>query len=474
MEINISKRDVIWSYIGQFFNIAAGFITLPFILKMLSTEEIAMNYLMLSVSTLVALMDFGFTPQINRLVSYVYSGAKTLNKEGFSEVKSGEIDYSLLYRLILVTKKIFRRISLITFILLITAGTVYMYSVTDGFSNVANSFVIWVVYLLSIFFSIYYKYYDALLVGRGLVKESKQSVLFSKLFNIALVFVLLFTGMGLLGVCISGLLAPFVGRGLAHHFFYDKDTRNRLSGIQCTKTDEKETFNVIWYNAKKTGINFLGTYCTRQFGLFISGLFLSAPIIASYGLMMQLASIVATIGSTLLNTFLPKIISYRIEGDKQRTIEVFSFTIVIYQLLFIAGSIAIILLGPWALSIIRSNASLPVLHILLIYLVVAFLEENHSNFCIFITTGNTIPFVPAALISGALICLGDFLVLKFTSLGLLGIILVQGIVQLAYNNWHWPKRVLNEYNITLLGFVITGFKEILNYSKTAISSVKIK
>ncbi len=465
MEIKISKKDVIWSYIGQFFNIAAGFVTLPLILHMLSTEEIAMNYLMLSVSTLVALMDFGFTPQINRLVSYVYSGASNLNKEGILEEQSNVISYPLLFKLIKVTKKIYRRISVISLLLMATAGTWYMYGVTDGFTNVDNSLIIWSTFSLSTFFTIYYKYYDALLVGRGLVKESKQSILYSRLFNIFLIFALLLCGMGLIGVCISNLLSPFVGRGLSHYFFFDKKTKERLAGIHSTAKEEKDVFDAIWHNAKKTGINFIGTYCTRQFGMFISGLFLSAQVIASYGLMIQLVSILSTISSTMMNTYLPKIISFRISGDRENTVKTFSFTIVVYQLLFIVGAATILVLGPWALNLIRSNAVLPTLPILLLYLSVAFLEEHHSNYAIFITTGNVIPFVPAALISGAFICLGDFFVLKFTNLGLLGIVLVQCIVQLAYNNWRWPKWVLGEYHISLLNFQKTGFGELYKISK---------
>lgn len=465
MEIGISKRDVIWSYIGQFFNIAAGFITLPLILHMLSTEEIAMNYLMLSVSTLVALMDFGFTPQINRLVSYVYSGATTLSKEGFTEEHSENVCYPLLFKLIKVTKKIFIRISLIALLLLLTFGTWYMYGVTDGFTNVGNSLLIWAIFSFSTYFTIYYKYYDALLVGRGYIKESKKTVLYSKIFNIVLVFVLLLCGVGLLGVCIANLLSPFLGRAMAHYYFYDKETRKQLSGIKVEREEEKEIFDAIWYNAKKTGINFIGTYCTRQFGMFISGLFLSSSVIASYGLMMQLVSILSTISSTMMNTYLPKIISFRISGDRENTVKTFSFTIVVYQLLFIIGAATILLLGPWALNLIRSNAVLPTLPILLLYLSVAFLEEHHSNYAIFITTGNVIPFVPAALISGAFICLGDFFVLKFTNLGLLGIVLVQCIVQLAYNNWRWPKWVLGEYHISLLNFQKTGFGELYKISK---------
>ena len=123
LKIDISKGDVIWSYISQFFNIASGFITLPLILHMLTTEEIAMNYLMLTVTTLVTLMDFGFTPQISRQVSYVYSGANTLLKEGYVEGSSNEVNYHLLACVLKVTQKIFRIISGFVLVLLLTLGT---------------------------------------------------------------------------------------------------------------------------------------------------------------------------------------------------------------------------------------------------------------------------------------------------------------------------------------------------------------
>ncbi len=49
MNISLSKNDIIWGYFAQFFSIASGIITLPLILRMLSAEEIGMNYLMLTM-----------------------------------------------------------------------------------------------------------------------------------------------------------------------------------------------------------------------------------------------------------------------------------------------------------------------------------------------------------------------------------------------------------------------------------------
>ena len=86
--IKISKADVLWNYIAQFFSLASGLFTLPLILKMLTVEEIALNYIFLTISSLVMLFDFGFSPQFSRNVSYVYGGAKTLKKEGIeAEIK---------------------------------------------------------------------------------------------------------------------------------------------------------------------------------------------------------------------------------------------------------------------------------------------------------------------------------------------------------------------------------------------------
>ena len=60
MLVNVSRKDVFWGYFAQFFSIGSGIITLPLVLHMLSEEEIGMNYLMLTLGSLVALFDFGF------------------------------------------------------------------------------------------------------------------------------------------------------------------------------------------------------------------------------------------------------------------------------------------------------------------------------------------------------------------------------------------------------------------------------
>ena len=53
MEIHITKKDVLWGYIAQFFNIGAGILLLPVILKLLPADILGVWYIFLTISSLV-------------------------------------------------------------------------------------------------------------------------------------------------------------------------------------------------------------------------------------------------------------------------------------------------------------------------------------------------------------------------------------------------------------------------------------
>ena len=195
--------------------------------------------------------------------------------------------------------------------------------------------------------------------------------------------------------------------------------------------------------------------------LCLAGLYLSLDDIASYGLMTQVVSILSAVANVFFSTFIPSINNYKVLGYNDKVLNSFARCQVIFILVYLLGAFTIILLGPWALTLIKSNALLPENHILILYLAITLLENNHANFATVITASNKVPFVSAALISGALICVLDFITLQFTYLGMLGIVLVPGIVQLVYNNWYWPMYVLKEYHISFYKFIKIGFNEII-------------
>jgi hypothetical protein len=303
MDININKKDVIWGYIALVFNYGTGFFTLPFILSMLSAEEIGLNYLMLTVTSLISLADFGFSQQFGRNLTYALSGAQNLKKEGLTAQRGNGTNFHLVAVLIQTAKYIYMRLALLVTIGMLTLGTAYIHHVTSGFTTVSHSFIIWLLFSISTFFNFYYKYYTSLLTGSSLIMEYNKSCIYSKLSYLIICLTLLWYGCGLLSVVVANFISPFVGRFYSYKHFYTKQMKEDLKGQVIEEREVKETFSILWYNAKKIGIVFLAQYGIGQSSIFICGLFLSLPEIAAYGLLIQLTdSILCSVAKSLFNT----------------------------------------------------------------------------------------------------------------------------------------------------------------------------
>lgn len=220
MSVIITKKDVIWSYIGNFFGIASGMITLPVILHMLSAQEIGMNYIMLSVGALVQLCDCGFVTQFGRNITYVLSGSQSLQRDGVLTTCNNSVDYHLLAVLIKTAQFVYKRLSLLVLFFLLTFGTLYMYHVTSAFTTVDGSLQIWLLYAVSMYFNLYFLYYNALLTGAGMIVESKKAMIFAKIMQIFITFLLLYLNFGLLSVVLANLISPFLSRWYSYRVFF--------------------------------------------------------------------------------------------------------------------------------------------------------------------------------------------------------------------------------------------------------------
>lgn len=454
--IEIAKKDIVWSYLAKIFSMTSGLMVLPFVLNKLTAEEVGLNYLMLTIGSMVSLLDFGFSPQFGRNITYAFSGVKELSKEGLDSQSNEMPNYRLVAMVIKSAQFIYRYMSLLVLMIMMTGGTYYIYRVTDGFNQVHNSLLLWIVYSLSVYFNIYFNYYSGLLTGRGMIYEFSVSTVLAKFCNVILTLVLIFLGWGLMSIVLANFISPFIQLYYSYRKFYNEELKNNLPK-DISKEEIRETLKIIWYNAKRLGIVFVGAYIINKLGVFIVGLYLTLDVVGSYGLLTQLGSVLVTSSSVLFVSNMPKFSNYQIKHDKEGLRDLVSSTILMYWLCMVTGSIVLLIWGNDILRLIGSNTSLPSGAICLAYLIVIALENNHSNFSSIIAASNKIPFVKASLISGMFIVLFSFLSLEFTSLGLLGVILAQGLVQLVYNNWKWPKWVLDDLEMKPLNVLVRGF-----------------
>lgn len=464
MKIEIKRKDIIWSYAAKIFSIGSGFITLPLILHLLTPEEIGMNYLMLTISSMIGFLDFGFSPQFGRNFTYVSSGAQKLKRQGIEENINGNVNYHLLATMIQTAKFVYRRLAIISLLLMLIGGTAYIYYVTDGFSKVEYSLYIWLIFCISSFFSVYYDYYVSLLSGSGMVAEASKAGVYSKIINIVLTLSLLLLGIGLFAVVLANFVSPFVSRYYCFKCYFTPERKEKLN-VSITKQEIYQTFSILWYNAKKLGVSYISGYLTNKMGIFIIGFYLSLSEIAQYGLMVQFATILVGFATTLFYTFVPQFSSLRIENNLPKFKLLLSFTMSFYLLIMFLGSIIVIFVCPFVLEIIKSKTELPQMFVVGLYFLVTTLEYNHSCFAALITTKNEVPFVTSGIYSSCIILLLTLLSLHFTSLGLFGVVLSQFVVQIAYNNWKWPLWVFRDLHMTVKEFLSLGIGELKNYFK---------
>ena len=223
MEIKITKRDVLWGYTAQFFNIGVNVLILPFILRLLPVEILGIWYVFLSISAFVLMLDFGFQPTFARNVAYVMSGATRLKAEGVDE--EAEVldcpNYALLKNIIKTMRRFYGYVSLAALGLMLTVGTWYVFRTTESLSSQSEVLCAWFIFVAYTVLNLFYSYYNALLVGKGQVKEYNQMTIVTKLVY------LLLAVAGLLVFVLNNLrrnVVVNIGAGLW-------DTYNMVTGL---------------------------------------------------------------------------------------------------------------------------------------------------------------------------------------------------------------------------------------------------
>ncbi len=466
MEIKVSKKDVLSGYIAQIFQYGTGLIVLPVILSHLSADEIGMNYIMLTVGALANMADFGFSGQIGRNVTYVLSGANKIYRDQLETIeKTDNVNYSLLKVIIDASKYLYRRISIGVLLLLFTLGTLYMYKVTEGFSNVPNSLPIWIVFSIGTYFNIYFLYYNSLLTGAGKIKEQRYATIYSRIVYILICFVMIFSGFGLISVVVANLISPFVARYYSYRKFFSGEIKANLPEERSDSREVKQAISDIWFTAKKSGTNTIGHYVGQNASTFIAGLFLPLAVTAQWGLLVQLMGIVEGVAMNMGVSFYPEYCKLRLRGEKDELIRKSSFSITSMILILIAGGLVVVFVGPLALTIIKSNTVLPAVIFMLAYLVKQIISCNAQLFAMLMTSRNVIPSPTAVLITCGVQVLLITILLKFTGLGIWALLLGPFIPGILYTLWAWMKKELDDMNISAPRFYYTGLVEIVSFTK---------
>lgn len=253
-------------------------------------------------------------------------------------------------------------------------------------------------------------------------------------------------------------------------FHYENIAEQRKKYVAKIQLNElKSLLLKIWYNAKKTGLVSLGAFVITQGNTMICSAFIGLEATASYGLCLQLITVVRGVSQIFFDANQPKMINTKVSGNIEKSKKELSLAMVIYWSVFILAIAALATIGIPLVHLIRSNTPLPLFMVLFMgsYL---FLEGNHGLFASYITFSNEVPYVSSSIVSAFFILTGQLLVAIFTDWGIYALMAVQALVQLCYNNWHWPMIVLRELHMNLWDMIHLGISEFFRYIKNILNA----
>ena len=448
MKDNLKKSDIIWSYGAKLLPMSTGLITLPIILHTLSETEIALNYVFMTITSLVTLFDMGFSIQFSRNFVSVFSGGQDILAEGFTKNVSQTINYRLLFLLIKSAKVVYFLLALILTTFLLTGGTWYIYDFTQGFTALNNSLCLWITYTISTVIDFYFKFYTPLLLGQGRIAEVSKISVYGQIIKVIAMLILLYLGFGLWSLVFSTLIVVIYSRVTSHHYFYTQQMKKNLLGFKAKVSEIKDICKTLWYNAKQQSIIRVCSFAATQLGIFYTGLFLVKQDVAGYGLLMQLVGIISTLANILNYSYTPLFSSLRIKGENEKLYKYLCISLGSCYIFYLIGGLFLFLVIPLLLDLIKSNATLPVFSISFIYFLCRLLQDQHCICSMFLSTKNYVYDLQSSSIIGFANAFGLYFILKYTDLKLLGVVLVQFIIALCYPDWKWPWEVCKDMNVS--------------------------
>lgn len=452
--MSLTKKDIIWGFTAQGLSIALWVVLLPVVLRYLSPVELGMWLVFNTIAGLAQLAELGFQPTLARNVSYLYAGAQDLVSTGMQSGPTGELNGPLLAAVHGASRKIYRIMTLLVAGILWLGGTVYLQSVIPAGVSRGEILTAWFLFSAGYIVNFYFGYLTSFLQGRGDMIQANKVVTASKVSQLFISVALVMGKGGLVGLGLASLLSTLVSRFLAYHYVFGRD-HAEMRQPKAPPGEVHRICKVIWHNSGRYGLVLVGAFLITRANILIAASKLGVAQSASYVLALQMFIVIQTMATLPFNLVLPQLNMCRAQGRGPDLLRVFSTSVALALILFLAGGTALVLGGAPVLRLLRSRTILPPTPLLAGMAVVFLLELNHGICANFIATGNQVPFVRAALVTGACIVAGSWILAR--PLGVAGLLLSTAFCQVCYNNWKWPVEAARILGLSYYKVILNGF-----------------
>lgn len=453
MAVKLLKRsDIILGYAAQFLNLAVGVIVLPAALRMLAPSDLNFWLILNYVYTFSALMESSFSPNISRNITFVLSGVKELVPWGVKSKRDdgtsfgSNVDWGLYKSLAKSVGIIYVGLSIILFLLLLFVGTSLVVGGTE--SDYAS---LWYLYIFVISVGVFFGKFAAVTTGWGHVGVNNIALISSKLLYILLSFLSLYYGFGIRGLVYSFVVQSLVARLVPIFYWYKIEEIGSYAAVFS-----QTTLKVLLPNSFRTMVTAMSGFAITRGLVFVANSKLGGEATAPFTLSHQVVTVACSVAVVFVQLAQAQIAKYSADNNREQVVRNLVISLRMMVFVILAGALVVTAGGQEILNLLGSKTPLAEPSVVLFLFFIGLLETNHSLFASFIMAKNEVPFVVPAIVSALCIIVGAYWAISVYN-SLLGAILIQFLVQAAFNNWYWPKVYLKSLNLRVRDLVSLVF-----------------
>jgi O-antigen/teichoic acid export membrane protein len=440
-----TQRRMFVGFVAQAMQYGAALLLLPFMAASLSAAEIGVWYLLITVQGLAAIADFGFGGAFARSIATAFAGADTIRVQGIDDAIDRGPNYPLIAQIIRAAQVWYAVLALCVFLVLISAGLAYVLHVAGGTTiPLLRLTLTWGVMALGTALSMYFSWVNPVLIGANRIEQDLISQIVGKGGAALLGIIVLLSGGGLLALAIAQLIALAAARLVAAGFMRPIIWHFPRATANWAQT--RRLLAAIAPNASRFGLASLSGFLITRSSVFAVTTFAGLAAGGSYAISLQLLSAVLQVAQIPTQFTMPKFVALHAHGDRAGIRKDAIRISALFLILFLCGIVAVVIAGPPLFAVIGHDIRLLPPALLLWLGLVMMLEGLHSVNAFVLMTGNKVPFTRAAILSAVAVAAGTT-VAGWQGWGIGGIIAVQGLVQLSYNNWRWPFMVWQDTRV---------------------------
>lgn len=446
----LASSSVAWTWVMNGFRLGSGLLLLPLLLRVLPKNDLGMYYIFLNLAALVPIVDFGFSVSVSRYVSYAMGGARELKAQGLVPIeKPGPPNMELLWRLLQTTRQLFRRLSVLTLVLLGVGGT---WTVSRGVQDTAHptqTWLAWGLMLVAGVLEVYAGWWTVFLRGMNDVLQSARIAVAAYATRLGLAALLLLLGAGLMAIPLAALAGSLLQRE------WSRRRCLRLLGVSPPPGGDRpeSLLGILWPNSWRVGVQLLSSWAVSYASVLICMEMFGLAVNAQYGLSLQLTQFLASMSAVWLAVKWPVVGQYQTRKDLPGLREVLWPRFWLQNLTYLGLALPALLLGPTLLRWLGTRKELLPPEWMALLLLAGFLDMQFSFWTTLLSMENRIPSLWPTVATNVLTLGLVVALVLLTPLGTGALVLAPFLSNSLFSYWYWPLAGAQSLGTRFLDFV---------------------